>query len=152
VIPSSVELLGLSCFSGCQLLSSITFESNSRLARIESETFSYSSLRSIVIPSNVEILGSKCFYACQSLSSITFELPSRLTRIESEAFLYSSLRSIVIPSTILFLASNAVSTISQISLADGDSSPEFDQWRQMRNNDITVDFQRVVGVGFALPG
>jgi hypothetical protein len=35
VIPSSVEMLGERCFSGCRSLSSITFESGSRLSRIE---------------------------------------------------------------------------------------------------------------------
>jgi hypothetical protein len=50
VIPSSVEILGSSCFSRCQSLSSISFESNSRLTRIDSTAFSSSSLQSIIIP------------------------------------------------------------------------------------------------------
>jgi hypothetical protein len=37
-IPQDIELLGSSCFSGCQSLSSISFESNSQLIRIESQT------------------------------------------------------------------------------------------------------------------
>jgi hypothetical protein len=49
---SSVEILGSSCFLGCESLSSISFESNSQLKRIESEAFSGCSL-SIVIPSTV---------------------------------------------------------------------------------------------------
>jgi hypothetical protein len=36
VIPSNVEILGSSCFCGCRSLSSISFESNSRLKGIES--------------------------------------------------------------------------------------------------------------------
>jgi hypothetical protein len=75
-------------------LKSIVFESNSRLTRIEPETFSDSSLQSMVIPNNVEILGWGCFSNCESLSSITFESNSRLIRIESFAFSYSSLQSI----------------------------------------------------------
>jgi hypothetical protein len=65
---------------------SISFESKSRLMRIESNAFSYSSLQSIVIPNSVEILGSFCFSRCKSLSSISFESNSRLMRIESHAF------------------------------------------------------------------
>jgi hypothetical protein len=57
LIPRNVEILGSNCLSYCKSLSSITFESNSRLTRIESETFSSSSLQSILIPRNVEILG-----------------------------------------------------------------------------------------------
>jgi uncharacterized protein YuzB (UPF0349 family) len=76
-LPRNIEILGSKCFSHCNSLSSITFESKSHLTRIESEAFSYSSLQSILIPRNVEILGSGCFSNCESLSSITFE-PTRL--------------------------------------------------------------------------
>jgi hypothetical protein len=102
-IGRNIEMLGSYCFSNCNSLSSITFELNSHLTRIESEAFSGSSLQSILIPSNVEILGSKCFSHCQSLSSITFESNSHLTRIESEAFSHSSLKSILIPRNVEIL-------------------------------------------------
>jgi hypothetical protein len=85
-IPRHVEIIGSSCFSYCKSLSSITFESNSLLTRIESESFYKSSLSSILIPRNVEIVGSKCFSDRQSLSSITFESNSHLTRMESGTF------------------------------------------------------------------
>jgi hypothetical protein len=60
-VATNIEILGSSCFWCCESLSSITFESNSHLIRIQSEAFSFSSLQSIMIPRNVEILGSKCF-------------------------------------------------------------------------------------------
>jgi hypothetical protein len=44
-IGRNIEILGSKCFSCCKSLSSITFESNSRLTRIESEAFSSSSLQ-----------------------------------------------------------------------------------------------------------
>jgi hypothetical protein len=102
-------------------LLSITFESNSRLTRIEPGTFSCSSLQSILIPSNVEILGSACFHFCTSLSSITFESNSHLTRIESFAFLDSSLQSIVIPRNVQFIDGSAFLgvTLSSISIEPG---------------------------------
>jgi hypothetical protein len=84
-------------------LSSISFESPSRLTRIESQTFSCSSLGSILIPGSVEILGPRCFSQCQSLLSISFESPSRLIRIESEAFSFSSIESILIPGSVEIL-------------------------------------------------
>jgi hypothetical protein len=65
-IGRHIEILGSYCFSSCKSLSSITFESNSRLTRIESKAFSFSSLQSKLIPSNVEILGSECFSYCKS--------------------------------------------------------------------------------------
>jgi hypothetical protein len=39
VIPASVEMLSESCFYWCELLSSVTFESGSRLPPIEKEAF-----------------------------------------------------------------------------------------------------------------
>jgi hypothetical protein len=50
VIPSSVEILGSLCFLRCKLLSSISFESNSRLMRVESEVFSPSAIRALIPP------------------------------------------------------------------------------------------------------
>jgi hypothetical protein len=112
-IAETIEILGSNCFSGCRLSSSITFESNSLLRRIESEAFSYSSLQSILIPSNVEILKSKCFSNCESLSSISFESNSQLTAslgikvIPEEAFQSSRLISVVIPATVRIIEKRA---------------------------------------------
>jgi hypothetical protein len=52
-IARHVHLLDSSCFSYCKSLSSISFETPSELTRIESDTFSHSSLKSITIPRNV---------------------------------------------------------------------------------------------------
>jgi hypothetical protein len=60
-IPFDIEILGSSCFSNCQSLSSISFESISRLTRIESSAFSSSSLRSILIPHSVRFLDGSAF-------------------------------------------------------------------------------------------
>jgi hypothetical protein len=122
-IARTIEILGSHCFSECKSLSSITFESNSRLTRIESKAFYGSSLQSILIPKNVEILGSSCFSNCQSLSSITFESDSHLTRIESKAFSFSSFQSIVIPRNVEFIDGSAFIgvTLSSISIESGNS-------------------------------
>jgi hypothetical protein len=55
VIPSSLEILGSSCISRCESLSSISFESNSQLKHCESRAY-YGCHLSIVIPSTVEFL------------------------------------------------------------------------------------------------
>jgi hypothetical protein len=55
-IPSDIEILESDCFASCEMLSLITFESNSRLKRIKSDAFSFSSLESIVIPRNVQFI------------------------------------------------------------------------------------------------
>jgi hypothetical protein len=71
-IGRNIEILESNSFSQCKLLSSITFESNSRLTRIESEAFSFSSLQSIVIPRNVEFIDGSAFFGV-TLSSISIE-------------------------------------------------------------------------------
>jgi hypothetical protein len=114
-IPISIEILGSSCFFFCESLSFITFESNSRLTRIESSAFSCSALQSIVIPSRVEILGSNCFGGCLSLSSITFESNSHLTKLEFETFSCSALQSIQIPSSVEILDQNCFSYCQSLS-------------------------------------
>jgi hypothetical protein len=86
VIPSSVESLGRGCFSNCKSLSSVTFESPSKLVRIEACAFCWSRLTYLVIPSSVESLGEACFSYCTSLSSVTFESQSKLVRIRANAF------------------------------------------------------------------
>jgi hypothetical protein len=60
-----------SCFSKCNSLTSVTFESNSKLQRIEESAFVGSGLRPIHVPASVEVLCKLCFYCCTSLTSIT---------------------------------------------------------------------------------
>jgi hypothetical protein len=55
-IGRNIEILGSHCLSFCESVSGITFESNSHLARIESEGFYESSLQSILIPRNVQFI------------------------------------------------------------------------------------------------
>jgi hypothetical protein len=149
-IPRDIEIVGSSCFRECKSLSSISFESNSRLLRIESDAFSGSSFQSIVILSNVEILGSSCFAWCESLSFISFESNSSLKRIESRACCGCHL-SIVIPSTVVLVAYDAHDHFSRVSLSDPDSCPMFDRWRRLRKSGITVDFQRILKFASYLP-
>jgi hypothetical protein len=104
-IPSSVEVLRQSSFSGCIALSVLTFESGSQLSLIEKCAFEgCSSLSSICIPSSVEIIGEDCFSGCKALRTVRFEADSKLARIEDYAFEYcSSLSSIYIPPGLVHL-------------------------------------------------
>jgi hypothetical protein len=76
IIPSSVTHLYKSCFSNCKPLSSISFESESNLQRIEESAFAYSGLITTVIPASVTHLCKSCFSDCSSFSSISFETGS----------------------------------------------------------------------------
>jgi hypothetical protein len=102
-IPESILKIGSKLFDGLHCFHSISFDSPSRLTRIEPNAFLFSSLQSIVIPSSVEILCSECFSYWKSLSSISFESNSGLARIKSYIFSNSSLQSIEIPSSVEIL-------------------------------------------------
>jgi hypothetical protein len=135
-MPRDVEILGSKCFSHCKSLSSITFESNSHLRRIESEAFSFSSLQSILIPSHVAIIGSGCFSFCESLSSVRFESNSQLTPsvklriIPERAFSFSGLISIVIPATIRIVENRAFyycRSLTELLWAEGSKVKKIEQ-------------------------
>jgi hypothetical protein len=85
LIPSSVVVLGKSSFYECSSLESVTFESGSRLERIEESAFSNDkALRSIVIPSSVKVLERASFATGGGSFSVVFETGSRLERINDE--------------------------------------------------------------------
>jgi hypothetical protein len=105
VIWKAVEILGQSCFADSKL-ELLTFESDSRLTRIEDSCFQNCSLKSICIPRHVEMLGKSCF-AESKLELLTFENDSRLTRIEDSCFQYCSLKEIFIPNTVQYIGTGA---------------------------------------------
>ena len=74
-IPSTVEKIGSSAFSGCTML------------------------ENIVIPSTVTEISSSAFHGCKSLEEIS--LPSSLKTLGKEAFADSGLKSLTVPGGVL---------------------------------------------------
>jgi hypothetical protein len=100
-IGHDIEQLDRCCFSGISTVSSVIFESDCRVSRIEEFAFSQCSLSSICIPSCVTKLGISCFELCESLLIVTFESGSRLSCLEDGVFGFcSSLSSICVPSSV----------------------------------------------------
>jgi hypothetical protein len=101
-IANHIHKLGFGCFCHCPTVSSVIFESGSRLSRIKSFTFyNCSSLSSICIPSTIEMISSSAFSDCKSLATVTFESSSQLSRLGYRAFAFcTSLSSISIPSSV----------------------------------------------------
>jgi hypothetical protein len=128
VIGRNVEILGSWCFASCKMLSFVSFESDSRLRRIEHGAFTGSSLQTIVIPRTVEVLGELCFESCEALSSLSFEEGSRLDRIEAQACQARSLHSVLIPPFVSFIASNAFRAECNLCASESDRSPELARW------------------------
>jgi hypothetical protein len=71
-VPSSIEIIGASCFSDCLTLRWLILEMDSKLKRIESKAFVRSSLNSIWIPRTVEFIDGSAFEAVP-LHSITVD-------------------------------------------------------------------------------
>jgi hypothetical protein len=63
-LPSSVSVIGGSCFSGCRSLASITLESGSQLSQLEADAFDERGLTSIHLPASVTVIGESCFSCC----------------------------------------------------------------------------------------
>jgi hypothetical protein len=105
-VARHIRTLGNSCF-GSQCISSLTFESGSRLRQIEESAFSSCLfLSSIKIPALVEKIGSCCFSHCVSLSRIVFEPGSKLYHIKERAFFScQALGSIYIPASVRIIGS-----------------------------------------------
>jgi hypothetical protein len=89
----------------------VTFESGSRLSRIEPLVFSEcSALTGIAIPAAVEVLCAGCFCECGRLAQLVFESDSKLSRIEEFAFLHCSvLSSVSFPPSVEVLAHDCFS-------------------------------------------
>jgi hypothetical protein len=99
-ICCSIEVICEKCFLDCQSLKSLSFESDSKLSRIERKAFCGSGLTSIHLPASVEVICEECFLFCGSLETISFESGSKLSRIERKAFRESGLTSIHLPASI----------------------------------------------------
>jgi hypothetical protein len=108
-IPSSVEIIGDSCFAACcygDCLCEVTFEPGSKLREIKMGAFERTAIKRIEIPSSVEIIGDGCFHGCAGLREVTFGYGSQLQRIGKLAFIYTSLESITIPSSVKVIGAN----------------------------------------------
>jgi serine/threonine protein kinase len=127
IISRTVEIISCECFADCEDLTSVAFEANSMLRRIESGAFSFCrALTEIIVPRRVEFLGENCFSACSSLSAIVFEADSSLKRIEAGAFAAcSGLGQVVIPRRVAFLDGGAFSNLQGIVIVIEEGNQNF---------------------------
>jgi hypothetical protein len=78
-------------------ISSVIFESTSRVSRIERAAFSRSWLRAIHLPRSIEEIYESSFHKCTSLVSVTFDVNSRLQQIELRVFAFTRVNEIALP-------------------------------------------------------
>ncbi|NOR75886.1 MAG: leucine-rich repeat protein [Draconibacterium sp.] len=92
-LPSTLEIIGNSAFSGNRLTNVIIPNS---VTYIDDYAFAGNSLIGITIPNSVTFIGEAAFYT-SNLTSVTFEAGSNILSIEEMAFRGSGLTSITLP-------------------------------------------------------
>jgi hypothetical protein len=122
-VPRSVQIICPDSFSYAESLTSIVFESDSQLKRIESNAFRYSSLASLQIPERVSFVDGSAF---ARLGSISIRIDRMNLSFVTEAnFMMSSDRtqlvryfgmdeSVVVPRSVESVAASCFSCCSHI--------------------------------------
>ena len=122
-IPKNVEWMG-SVFTGCTGITTVIFESNSKLQTLSVEsttstegykkgTFDEcSSLKNIILPNSLTHIGEEAFHKCSSLSYI--DIPDNVTHIGAYAFARTALVDIEIPSGVISLGNYVFSYNSKL--------------------------------------
>jgi uncharacterized repeat protein (TIGR02543 family) len=83
ILPSTLETIGESAFSGCSYLTSVIISDS--VNAIGNYAFQgCSSLKSVVIPESVNSIGTWAFVTCSGLSSVTID--SNIMSLSSQAF------------------------------------------------------------------
>lgn len=105
-ITSNIKSLGISCFSNCDKLETVTIIGTPKIKRCAFE--GCKALKNVTLDANMAELGEKMFSCCESLKTIT--LPPELTLINCGAFSEcTSLSSISIPESVETIDSFAFS-------------------------------------------
>jgi hypothetical protein len=71
IAPKSVEVLCKYCFSNCKSLTSVAFEFESKLQRIEESTFPGTGLTEFLLPHSLQFLSGSAFVCC-ALNIVSF--------------------------------------------------------------------------------
>lgn len=123
IIPASVKTIGEDCFLWAESLSSITFESGSKLETIESCGFLATAITTITLPKNLKTIGNRAFYNCKKLTQVLYEDGIAYESIGEEAFGYSEISKFYIPESCKTIAGEDSSTdafrncyVSQVGL------------------------------------
>ena len=98
-IGAKVHTICNAAFSGCSLLTEVTFAENSELRSIDRKAFFYCRLlKKIILPNSLETIGVEAFQGCSSLLGLT--IPENISNIGQYAFSYcSGLRKVTFSET-----------------------------------------------------
>jgi hypothetical protein len=100
----------------------VTFESTSKLHRIDESAFVWSGVTAIQVPASVEVLCDRCFSFCTSLTSITIESNSKLHRIEERVFIGSGLTAIHVSASVEVLCTSCFFACTSLTSVTSESN------------------------------
>lgn len=121
IIPKNIKEIGEQAFYDCPMLTSVVFESNSKLQKIGAQVFVNAvSLKHITIPSDVEELKTGLFNGCKQMELVNFEntlkRPSKLKRIENFVFNGTKVNSLVLPKSLEHLDKYSLQGLEDIKI------------------------------------
>ncbi|MBR2968139.1 MAG: leucine-rich repeat protein [Clostridia bacterium] len=109
ILPSSLQTIEDSAFSGCTSLTTVIFDEDSQIEAIGAKAFyDCRSLTSIDIPNGITTINEETFYGCTALNNVN--LPSGLTEILGSAFFATGIEEITIPNTVTNIGPGAFSS------------------------------------------
>lgn len=129
----TVTAIGLSAFSGCQNLTSVTLPST--ITQIDEYGFNYcTSLKSVNLPEGLMTIGPRAFRICHSLTSM--EIPATVTTIGESAFYEcKALQSVAFKGSVESIGSGAFNLCPALTKVSVDNISD---WCGMGFNDLTA--------------
>lgn len=129
----TVTAIGLSAFSGCQNLTSVTLPST--ITKIDEYGFNYcTSLKSVNLPEGLMTIGPRAFRICHSLTSM--EIPATVTTIGESAFYEcKALQSVAFKGSVESIGSGAFNLCPALTKVSVDNISD---WCGMGFNDLTA--------------
>ncbi len=130
----TVTAIGLSAFSGCQNLTSVTLPST--ITQIDEYGFNYcTSLKSVNLPEGLTTIGPRAFRICHSLTSM--EIPANVTTIGESAFYEcKALQSVTFKGSVESIGSGAFNLCSALAKVSVDDIAD---WCQMGFTDYSAN-------------
>jgi hypothetical protein len=99
--PATLEQIGASAFSTCDLLTTINFAANAKLTTIGTKAFEYCRmLANVTLPPTLVTMGTNVFYDCRALTALPLPADTTVKLIPGNAFQYSGINNLVIPASV----------------------------------------------------